>query len=254
MTIETIADCNYNICYRITRECNLKCWFCQAPPRNGTISIKSHFQAIKEIALKGVSSFKFTGGEPTIHPDFIEILYYAHSLKLDITICSNGFELKNSLIEALKIIKPKLKISLNGPDCRHNPFIDRTSFAKTYDNIKWLISEDIHPSIHTMIFNDFPLNNWINYLNNIGIKKISFLVFVERGRASNIRNLISKSQLDILKTLIEKAKQDFPGCDIRFLDFRSKPYLVFETDGNIYLQKNMESEDKFIEKVLYPTF
>jgi organic radical activating enzyme len=73
--------------------CNLTCSFCcfanrDLTDRLPTEKVKQALDSFKKIGVTGV---EFTGGgEPTLHPDFIEITKYAHSLGFKLGICTNG--------------------------------------------------------------------------------------------------------------------------------------------------------------------
>ena len=73
--------------------CNLTCSFCcfanrDLTDRLPTEKVKQALDSFKKI---GVTGIEFTGGgEPSLHPDFIEITRYAHSLGFKLGICTNG--------------------------------------------------------------------------------------------------------------------------------------------------------------------
>lgn len=50
------------ICFRVTRKCNIKCSFCQAPPTGEfDMSLDEIKRCIDTFALAGMKSIKFTG-------------------------------------------------------------------------------------------------------------------------------------------------------------------------------------------------
>jgi hypothetical protein len=77
----------------IINACNLTCSFCcfanrDMKDRLPLDRIKKALDAFKKIGVTGV---EYTGGgEPTIHPDFEEIIRYTHSLGFKIGLCTNG--------------------------------------------------------------------------------------------------------------------------------------------------------------------
>jgi MoaA/NifB/PqqE/SkfB family radical SAM enzyme len=95
-------DCKINIktstkkvVFELTTSCNLKCKHCFY--QNNKEFSSNHFLR-KEEALTLIDKFKknginklvLTGGEPTIHPDFIEIAKHAKSKIKKVTLCTNG--------------------------------------------------------------------------------------------------------------------------------------------------------------------
>jgi pyruvate-formate lyase-activating enzyme len=76
--------------------CNLTCSFCCFANRDmgdrlPTEKVKQALNSFKKIGITGI---EFTGGgEPTLHPDFEEIVKYTHELGFKIGICTNGARL-----------------------------------------------------------------------------------------------------------------------------------------------------------------
>jgi organic radical activating enzyme len=77
----------------IINACNLTCSFCCFANRDLTerLSKEKVFQALESFRKIGVTGVEFTGGgEPTLHPDFIEIVKYANNLGFKLGLCTNG--------------------------------------------------------------------------------------------------------------------------------------------------------------------
>jgi radical SAM protein with 4Fe4S-binding SPASM domain len=88
----------------ITRQCNLRCPHCfveAGDKRNGELSTKRILALLEEWAELGVFSVVITGGEPTIHPDFIEITRYAYDLGFTVSIATNGMPLTEKVLNQL---------------------------------------------------------------------------------------------------------------------------------------------------------
>lgn len=85
----------------LTRNCNLRCSFCYAKKtgyvENDTIEYEDLKRIIDFCDEGKVQFIVFTGGEPTLYPDFIEILKYIKSKSHNMipTIATNGILLEN---------------------------------------------------------------------------------------------------------------------------------------------------------------
>ncbi len=102
-------DCKMNIknsttkvILELTTFCNLKCKHCFYQNSNEFISKcfikkKETFKLIDKFKLNGIDKLVLTGGEPTIHPDFIEIAKYAKDQISKVTLCTNGVIKNNRL-------------------------------------------------------------------------------------------------------------------------------------------------------------
>lgn len=116
----------------ITTGCNMACTYCygviQGRSGYGTDK-KGRFNMPKEAVLRtfkdakevGVRSIALIGeGENTLHPDFHEILAYARSINLDISLATNGIRIDRAP-EKLEVMLTSLKwlrvnISAASPD------------------------------------------------------------------------------------------------------------------------------------------
>ena len=66
--------------------------------RAGELTTPRIFGLLDEWARMGVFSVILTGGEPTIYPDFLEIVRYAHALGFVIGIATNGMPVTERLL------------------------------------------------------------------------------------------------------------------------------------------------------------
>ena len=89
--------------------CNLTCSFCCCAnrPMSDRLPTEKVKQALDSFARIGVKGLEFTGGgEPTLHPDFAEIVQYAYDLGYKIGLCTNGALIGNNR----KIKKDTIKL------------------------------------------------------------------------------------------------------------------------------------------------
>ena len=78
----------FHISYKLTDNCNHQCKYCSqwtlGQEFNTKEQIVEHFRLIREVVLKETNLTKFdtyfTGGEPTLHPDFFEIIEEIYAL------------------------------------------------------------------------------------------------------------------------------------------------------------------------------
>jgi len=88
----------------ITRKCNLRCPHCFVEggvKRNSEITTERILRLLEEWAEMGVFSVVITGGEPTIHPDFLKITLRAYALGFAVSIATNGTALTESVLGRL---------------------------------------------------------------------------------------------------------------------------------------------------------
>jgi len=75
----------------INNKCNLNCSYCTV---DNTINKNYDFQNMKLINFKDFDVINVLGGEPTLHPEFTDIIQYVYKFNKNIVIFSNGFNIK----------------------------------------------------------------------------------------------------------------------------------------------------------------
>jgi len=101
-----------NLAYlAISDICNYKCENCPCKrKRKNVIEFEEFKEYIEKIKKeKDVERIVLSGGEPTIHPQFFEILKYLNSKGMHITLLSNGSMLSN--LEFIENIKKSFDIN-----------------------------------------------------------------------------------------------------------------------------------------------
>ena len=96
-----------NVSFELTYGCNEKCIHCYNPlsPRSevgvkkvatNELKKEDYFKILDDLTEMGVPQVLFTGGDPFVKKDFLEILNYAHQKKFAISIYSNGQSLSSN--------------------------------------------------------------------------------------------------------------------------------------------------------------
>lgn len=98
----------------LTERCNLHCQFCEFKDKSKTkdMSVMDARRILDMAAKIGVKEVNFTGGEPFLHPDIIDIIEYAYNLHLWILLSTNGIYLKK-YAAALKRFEERIFISVS---------------------------------------------------------------------------------------------------------------------------------------------
>jgi MoaA/NifB/PqqE/SkfB family radical SAM enzyme len=243
-----------SICFRVTRACNLRCSYCQAPPNAKQLGLSELFNALTYLARHGTRSVKFTGGEPFLHHGILSLVERCRALEMEPTIVTNGTVLPPDSLECLKKNRARVKISLHGPREAHNLLQGQEVYDNVISTIKALVGAGIETSIHTLLYRGSKLDieAWISFLVSLGVHKVSFMTFVPRGRGRSFKDewSFSETALKRLSQQIDSYASKFRGTIIvRCLDFARKPYIVFETDGSINWQVAEESDDTHLFQV-----
>lgn len=123
----------------LTENCNLNCSMCIRGKQNGlNIDKEKLFHIAKENNFEN-HDIVITGGEPTIHDEFISIVDFFCQNAKSVTIATNGTNV-SKLIQLNKYENLTFQISLDGTRESHDSIRGKGIFDKVWGNIK-LIDE-----------------------------------------------------------------------------------------------------------------
>jgi len=139
--------------------CNNHCLFCvQGDKRNFCFhkTKKEIDSSLKEAYEQGNKEVVFTGGEPTLHPNFLEIIKYAKKLGFrEIQIQTNGrlFAYKDFCLKTIQAGATQFSPALHGHNAKIHDFLTNAkgSFDQTTEGIKNLKSFDQYVLTNTVI-------------------------------------------------------------------------------------------------------
>jgi MoaA/NifB/PqqE/SkfB family radical SAM enzyme len=129
----------------------------------------------------------FSGGEPLAHPAFFELLNYASTLSLRVSLSTNG-----ALIDApgARFLKKKgvgyVGVSLDGPEAVHDAFRGvRGAFGKTLSGIRHLKSAGVRVGLRfTMARPLLPvIPDVMKIAEELEVDRVCFYHFVPAGRS-----------------------------------------------------------------------
>ncbi len=125
----------------VTSHCNLNCKHCYIKDnsKRNELTFQECCRIIDELTDAGCLWLTFTGGEPFVRPDFLDIYTYAKRKGLLIVIFTNGTMITREISDYLKEFKPfYLEISLYGMS--RETYKNVTGSADNYDRCMDAIS------------------------------------------------------------------------------------------------------------------
>ena len=138
--------------------CNLKCSHCfiSCSPTNHAhemLSLATVKRFLAEAEAMGVREYYFTGGEPFLNPEMVEILEAALGLG-PVSVLTNGLLLKPELVSRLKALSDAspysfdVRISIDGYDADTNdPIRGAGTFRRIMEGVKHLSDGGLNPVI-----------------------------------------------------------------------------------------------------------
>jgi len=145
-TPETHTRFPRRIYFQITRNCNLRCPYCFIEAERGRAHVPT--SAIMDVATfmgkNGLMEVRLTGGEPTTHPDFFDILHKFQEENVYVSVATNGVMNKITLDELSEEQNLWIICSVDGNRETHNRYRPGT-FDIIIRNLKYL--KEKNPSI-----------------------------------------------------------------------------------------------------------
>ena len=158
----------YSANIEVTYRCNERCIHCynpgaahspeERPNRNlDELTTKDYFHLIDELDELGVFRLVFTGGELFVRRDAFEILRYARSKSISISVLTNGLLLSPPKVEVLASLYPEMvSVSIYSANPRLHDEVTCVpgSWQKSIDALKALSSKGIKTMIKCPLMNN----------------------------------------------------------------------------------------------------
>lgn len=219
----------------ITARCNARCLHCSIPSitEHGTDELPTECwkKIIDELADINVFGVSFTGGEPLIRKDLLDLVKYAYEKGLRITVATNCYLLDEEMIENLVTNGvDSFMVSLDGAKAEtHDTFRGLPgSFEKVTSVLSSLVSEGINVGVVSVIskMNLNEVGDIIVLVKEIGVKRISLAHIRLAGRAAANRHLqpTTEDYIKLLSDLYEKD-QEVTGIGIKYPNLPAKVFI-----------------------------
>ena len=219
------------VSWNVTNACNMYCAHCyrdagcKAEEELSTAEAK---KLLTEIARAGFKIMIFSGGEPLMRPDILELVSYASSLGLFPVFGTNGTLITREMAAKLKNAGARaMGISLDSLDAaKHDKFRSFPGgWQGAVDGMKNCKAAGLPFQIHTTVmdWNAPELEDMIDFAVEIGARAHHFFFLVPTGRAATIEeeSLRAEQYEDVLTRIMKKQQtvpvELKPTCAPQFL-------------------------------------
>ena len=200
--------------------CNLNCRHCWISPTfmNGKpvpgecLDIELIKQAVLEAKPLGLTAVKLTGGEPTLHPDFIQIMNFLSDQELSLTMETNGTLIDKNMARHLYEYNKlsNLAVSIDSPDpVWHDQFRGkRGAFDAAVHGIESLVSAGFRPQIIMSVVRDNAdqIEKLIELAIRLGAGSVKFNPVTPSGRGADIHHQGQGLHIDELLGLTRRIR------------------------------------------------
>ena len=230
----------------IAGSCNLACRHCWITPnyipngKAGNFLRLEHVQkAVKEATPLGLNHVKLTGGEPTLHPQFRELVNIVDQAGANISMETNGTLIDSSLAAFLKDTRNFnfVSVSLDGADAATHESLRLVPgcFDEAVQGIRNLVAVGLAPQIICSLHqgNRDQIGAMVKLANDLGCQSLKFNHIQSNGRGKEMVKTegISVQELIGIYNYIETELSLSSKIPIHFdipLAFHSKKTLLRE--------------------------
>ncbi|MBF0290332.1 MAG: radical SAM protein [SAR324 cluster bacterium] len=227
----------YAIEFELTRLCDWRCIFCYnvwkidgdkevIKEKYKYLDKESIFRVLQEGKDHGLLRVRYSGGEPTLHPNFDEIVQYAGKLNYYQVVFTNGRSVTNDTVSHwVEHNVKEVMISLHGDRKSHNYLTGKgDAYEKTINKIKILIENKMDVVVE-MILTKQNYEGIVDVIEQLyttlGLEQFRLMRYVPSGKKEDVELEISQSViLQIINDLesryiSNKISVRFP-CSPRF--------------------------------------
>jgi radical SAM protein with 4Fe4S-binding SPASM domain len=225
----------------LTWRCNIKCRFCYASctciseaddesdhEELSTGDVKRVLDLIRNDAE--VPSVSFTGGEPMLRDDIIELIAYAsHTLKMRVNLITNGTLISRTTAKDMKEAGlDSAQISIESPDAGiHDNIVGvKNSFKASLNGLSALQNAGVlvHPHATLCRLNKESLEGMAKFTKSLEIDRFSLNMIIPTGRGTAQDLTLKYSDIKNILLKIKSASEDE---GIRFMWYSPTPMCLF---------------------------
>jgi radical SAM protein with 4Fe4S-binding SPASM domain len=192
----------------LTSRCNEQCVHCYIPSENKKLDIEPSllYETLDQCKEMNLLDITFSGGEPMLHPNFLDFLKRAKSYDFSVNVLSNLTLLNDEILFEMKenrISSVQVSLYSMNPNIHDSITKIEGSFYKTHDAIIKLIENDIPLQIScpTMKQNKNSYSDVMKWAHDHKIRAVTDYIMMARYDHS-VDNLINRLSLDEVGKII----------------------------------------------------
>ena len=225
----------------LTWRCNVKCLFCYAACKCisetdeesgleelSTDDVKSVLDIIRHKAE--VPSVSFTGGEPLLRPDLVELTAYASGpLNMRVNLITNGTLIDEKAAAALKaagLASAQVSIESPDPDVHDQIVGVKNAFQSSVAGLKALkkAGVSVHPHATLCRMNFHNLQEMPQFAKSLGVDRFSLNMIIPTGRG--IAQELAVKYYEI-EDIVLNIQSEAESQGIRFMWYSPTPLCLF---------------------------
>ncbi|MGC8727653.1 MAG: radical SAM protein [Elusimicrobiales bacterium] len=161
--LKPVLSCPNEIVFELSNKCLLDCEMCVKKNKKDSLNLKTIFKAIDRAWDIGVKNIRFTGGEPLIYPQIVDLVKYSKN-KGFYTIINSSLLCDRSLIKEIASFVDDILVSVHGFDEESEfEITNKRFFKKKILNVNYAIKNIKRVRIGSVITRKL-IDNFEKYL------------------------------------------------------------------------------------------
>ncbi len=175
--------------WELTLACNLRCGHCASAaglPRADELNLDEALNLCDQFPALLVQEVDFTGGEPLLRPDWMQIAARLADLKIPIRMVTNGLLLQENALRLKEAGIATVGVSLDGLEATHDRIRARAGlFRQVIAGIEAALAAGVPVAAITAVnrLNVGELPELLNFLKNLGVRHWQVQPTFALGRA-----------------------------------------------------------------------
>ena len=241
----------------LTGRCNAKCSFCYsisydstlALPKKEIFSSKEWMKGLENIVENGAEIVDFSGGEPTIHPNFSDVMKKAKELGLYVIVSTNGSTINNDRIRnSIEDYVDCLSLSVHGVGEVHDSAMKRKGSYQEAIKLLNYFKKSKSIKVNSVVSQE-NIREIYRVGEVIGVEDNSFtwkvIQMIPREAGLQNKQLLEITYEDfqgLQEELVKKFPRSYTDGRLVFRDDDSKtsrhglvPYIISDSSGQLHI-------------------
>jgi len=206
------------IVWNFTNMCNFRCLHCYqraSSPLPTELSLEEKLQVIDQLDKAGVAAVALSGGEPTLHPDFLRVVSELADRGIHTSVATNGwvFADKEKLEKAVEAGLKYVEVSIDSAKPEKHDSFRRVpgAWERAVKSLENAVKLGVSNGMATIMSRDtlYEIDDILDLAENIGVDRVIFFNFIPTGRAKDIarRDLTPEEREEFMKILYREMKR-----------------------------------------------
>lgn len=227
----------------VTKRCNLRCVYCYfsaGEPMEKELSTEEMLSVLKDVYSLNPRRVFFTGGEPLLRRDILELAQSLKNMGNNIHFCiiTNGIAINEENAKDLVNNFDEIRISIDGFKEINDAMRGKGTFKNTMNAFKCMLNAGGDPiaSITVTSLNLTHLEDFMRFLLRNGILKIHIAPLKIVGRSNDAKMLCN---IEEVKTIVDDFWYEIFGLRLKNENKGASncgvgKFLTVDPDGSVY--------------------